>query len=151
VGARFSAPVQTGPGAHPASCTMWTGSFPGVKRGRGVTLTPHPLLVSWSTPPVGCTEPHCLFKGTVYLYLNSKMAGLKIWDSVSEKGRKFYLRTVLSTPTLEPTSYALCIGNSFTGVTLSGSRSFPFTSDKYRCSVRAASSVKLAFSYWRGI
>ena len=25
VGARFSAPVQTGPGAHPASCTMGTG------------------------------------------------------------------------------------------------------------------------------
>jgi hypothetical protein len=25
-GARFSAPVQTGPGAHPASCTMGTGS-----------------------------------------------------------------------------------------------------------------------------
>ena len=44
----FSAPVQTGPGAHPASCTMGTGSFPGVKSGRGVTLTPHPLLVPWS-------------------------------------------------------------------------------------------------------
>ena len=28
-GARFSAPVQTGPGAHPASCTMGTGSSPG--------------------------------------------------------------------------------------------------------------------------
>jgi len=27
---RFSAPVQTGPGAHPASCTMGTGSFPGL-------------------------------------------------------------------------------------------------------------------------
>ena len=43
--ARFFAPVQTGPGTHPASCTMGTGSFPGVKSGRGVTLTPHPLLV----------------------------------------------------------------------------------------------------------
>jgi hypothetical protein len=30
--ARFSAPVQTGPRVHPASCTMSTGSFPGVKR-----------------------------------------------------------------------------------------------------------------------
>ena len=29
--ARFSAPVQTGPGAHSASSTMGTGSFPGVK------------------------------------------------------------------------------------------------------------------------
>jgi len=27
---------------------MGTGSFPGVKSGRGVTLTPHPLLVQWS-------------------------------------------------------------------------------------------------------
>ena len=43
--ARFSAPVQTDPGAHPASCKMSTGSFPGVKSGRRVTLTPHPLLV----------------------------------------------------------------------------------------------------------
>ena len=48
VGARFSAPVQTGPGAHPASCTMGTRSFPGVKSGRGVTLTLQPLLVPWS-------------------------------------------------------------------------------------------------------
>jgi len=46
--ARFSPPVQTCPGVHPASHTMGTGSFPGVKRGRGVTLTPHPLLVPWS-------------------------------------------------------------------------------------------------------
>jgi hypothetical protein len=44
-GARFSTPVQTGPGVHPASCTMGTGSFPGVESDRGVTLTPHPLLV----------------------------------------------------------------------------------------------------------
>ena len=29
---QFSVAVQTGPGAHPASCTMGTGSFPGVKR-----------------------------------------------------------------------------------------------------------------------
>jgi len=44
-GARFSAPFQTGPGPHPASCTMGTGSFPGVKSGRGVTLTPQLFLV----------------------------------------------------------------------------------------------------------
>ena len=42
VGARFSAPVQTGPGTHPASYAMGTGSFPEVKRmGYGVN---HPLL-----------------------------------------------------------------------------------------------------------
>jgi hypothetical protein len=38
--------VQTGSGAHPASCTMGTGvPFLGLKRGRGVTLTTHPHLV----------------------------------------------------------------------------------------------------------
>ena len=45
---RFSAPVQTGPGAHPASCAMGNGSFPGVKSGQGVRLTPRSLLVPWS-------------------------------------------------------------------------------------------------------
>jgi hypothetical protein len=34
---------QTGPGAHPVSCTMDTGSFPGLKRsGRGVDHPPPP-------------------------------------------------------------------------------------------------------------
>jgi len=37
--------VQSGPESHIASCTMCTGSFSGVRCGRGVTLTPHPLLV----------------------------------------------------------------------------------------------------------
>jgi hypothetical protein len=42
--ARFSAPVQTGPGAHPASYIMGTGSFPRVKRpGRGAG---HPPLLA---------------------------------------------------------------------------------------------------------
>jgi hypothetical protein len=44
VGARFFAHVQTGRGAHPAPCTMGTGSFPGVKRlGRGAD---HPPLLA---------------------------------------------------------------------------------------------------------
>jgi len=55
-------PVQTGPGAHPASCKMGTGSFPGVKCGRGVTLTTHPLLVpqSWKSRaiPLPTLCPH---------------------------------------------------------------------------------------------
>jgi len=63
-GVRFSLPVQTGPGAHPASCTMDTGSFPEVKSGRGMTLTPHPLLVRWSS------------KGRIYLYSHYGPYGL---------------------------------------------------------------------------
>jgi hypothetical protein len=66
-------PFQTGPGAHPASCSMVTGSFPGVKCGRGV-LTTHPLLAprSWKSraipqPPLwGTTGP---LTGLLYLYL----------------------------------------------------------------------------------
>ena len=48
---RYFPLVQTGPEAHPASCKMGTGSFPGVKCGRGVLLTIHPLLVqrSWKS------------------------------------------------------------------------------------------------------
>jgi hypothetical protein len=43
-GGRFSTPVPTGPGAHPASYTMGTGSFQWVKRpGRGVD---HPPIVA---------------------------------------------------------------------------------------------------------
>jgi hypothetical protein len=85
-GVRFSALVQTGLGAHPASCTMGTGSFPGVKSAQGVTLTPHPLLVPWSwksraiplLPPMGrtaCTEPQCLYKGDLYhfFYIHSEL------------------------------------------------------------------------------
>jgi hypothetical protein len=40
-GARFSAAFQTGPGAHTASYSMDTGSFPGAKRqGRVFDLPP---------------------------------------------------------------------------------------------------------------
>ena len=39
---RFSTTVETSPGAHPVSYTMGTGSLPGVKCGRVVTLTTHP-------------------------------------------------------------------------------------------------------------
>ena len=55
-------PVQIGPGVNPASCTMGTGSFPGVKCGRGILLTTHPLLApkSWKSraiplPPLWAT------------------------------------------------------------------------------------------------
>jgi hypothetical protein len=84
VGVRFSAPVQTGPGAHPASCKMGTGSFPRVESGRGVTLTPHPFLVPSSkhrvelyiySPFVACKKSETyllsamLFRGRVFLAL----------------------------------------------------------------------------------
>ena len=36
-------PVQTGPGAHPASCTMGTGSFPGVEAAGAWGWPPNPI------------------------------------------------------------------------------------------------------------
>jgi len=42
VGARFSAPVQTCPGAHSDSCTMGTGSFQGGKVRPGRDPDPSP-------------------------------------------------------------------------------------------------------------
>jgi hypothetical protein len=48
VWANFFALIQTGPGAHPASCTMGTEFFPGVNSGQGVTLTSHLRLLPWS-------------------------------------------------------------------------------------------------------
>jgi len=45
VGARFSTPIQVSPGAHPASYTMGTGLFLGVKwPGSGVDHPPHLTL-----------------------------------------------------------------------------------------------------------
>jgi len=83
VGARFSASLQTGPGAHPASSTMGTGSFPGVKSGRGVTLTPHPLLVPWSGKSrvipllllwaLRPAQSVCLYKGALYLTFTARL------------------------------------------------------------------------------
>ena len=59
-GAGFSAPVQTGPGAHPAPYAVDTGSFPGVKRlGRGVD---HPSPSNAEV--VACTKFQALFRYT---------------------------------------------------------------------------------------
>jgi len=62
--ARFSAPVQTGPGAHPASCTTCTGSLSRELSGRGVALNIHPHLAprlkkeySCNSTPSGTSPP----------------------------------------------------------------------------------------------
>ena len=69
MGARFSAPVQTGPGAHPASCTMGTGSFPGIKRpGRDADPSPpssavgHERVELYLYSPYG---PYGLYRASV--------------------------------------------------------------------------------------
>jgi hypothetical protein len=41
-GVKFSVPVQTGSGAHSATCRMGTGSFSGVKKRPGRDANPSP-------------------------------------------------------------------------------------------------------------
>jgi hypothetical protein len=93
---------------------MGTGSFPGVKNGRGVTLTPLSLVVPWSwkgraiplRPLRGrtaCTEPQCLYKGALYLFTiawicsfwpcSSKVVGLTFKNLAS-----YIYRTVVPLP-----------------------------------------------------
>jgi hypothetical protein len=68
-------PVQTGPGAHPASCKIGTVSFPGVKFGRGVLLTVHPLLVprSWKSRAIPLPT---LWDFTFYFFIHEAGDGL---------------------------------------------------------------------------
>jgi len=107
VGARFSAPIQNGPGpgAHPLSCTMGTGSFPGLKSGRGVTLTlllfldngtrmpwsrksrAIPLLPLWAVRPVqslsACTRVHFTFTFCVWYKFLYRTAAFVLFYSLS--------------------------------------------------------------------
>ena len=90
-------PVQTGPGAHPASCTMGTGSFPGVKYGRGVLLITHPLLMPWSwksriipLPTLwAATGP---VTGTLYRYLHLVFHFKSLHEVRLEEYRQWGLR-----------------------------------------------------------
>ena len=70
MGARFSAPVQTSAGAHPASCTMGMGFFPGGKErpGRDADPSPpssaigHERVELYLYSPYG---PYCLYRASV--------------------------------------------------------------------------------------
>jgi hypothetical protein len=98
VGARFFAHFQTGSGAHPASCTMGTGSFPGVKRpGRGADhpplLAPR-LRMNRAIPLLPLWALGGLLYGDLYLFKDGRCVGLttlptsfvdclKIWEPPS--------------------------------------------------------------------
>ena len=65
---KFSAPVQTGPGTHPASYTVITRLFPGVKwLGRGINYAP---------PSSAKVEERV--EQYLYSHLSSIMAGCRV-------------------------------------------------------------------------
>jgi len=116
VGSRFSAPVQTGPGAHTACCTMGAGSIPGVKSGRGVTMTPHPLLVTWSRKSRAIFllpyKPYGLYRASVPVQrciLPLPIPLLPLWtvrpvQSLSACTTVHFTFTYTSTPTMSRTA-----------------------------------------------
>jgi hypothetical protein len=62
LGARFFAPVQTGPEAHPASCTIGTGSFPALMRpGRDADLSPSSSAVGHKRVELYLYSPYGLY------------------------------------------------------------------------------------------
>ena len=82
VGARFSAPVQNDPGAYPASCTIGTGSLPGVKRpGRGADHPPpskcrgHEMVGLYLYSPSGPQGPVI---GWTFTYIMNTILGLHV-------------------------------------------------------------------------
>jgi len=61
VGVRFSALIQTGPGSHPASYTVGTRSFPGVKQPRhGVDHPPPSNTEVKESRAIHLLPPFCL-------------------------------------------------------------------------------------------
>ena len=83
VGARFSAPVRIDPRVHPASYTMGTGSFPGIKRpGHGVNHPPPPAPRLKkeqgynSAPPLGLRD---LFQGELQVLTAGKLCTYYSW------------------------------------------------------------------------
>ena len=83
--------------------------FPGVKSGRGVTLTPHPLLVPWSrksraitTLPMDrtvCTGPRCLYKCCTLPFLLSWRSASSFEISVLYYVSKFKILCILISAT----------------------------------------------------
>ena len=100
-GARFSAPVQNRPGAHAASYSKGTGSFPGVKRpGRGVEHPPHlaprlkstaiPLLPFWAF--VACSRVNFTFIFTCMALTSPAASTEKQTNPVKQFIKLHYIR-----------------------------------------------------------
>ena len=83
-----------------------TGSFPGVKSGRGVTLTPHPLLMLWSRKgraipllPLWAVQPvqslsactRVRFTFTFLIWQSLYWFCFRFWNNLLQDNTDFYL------------------------------------------------------------
>jgi len=102
VGTRFSAPVQTRPGAHPASYTMGTGLFPGVKRpGRGIDHPSHPaprlkkpLLPPWAF--VACSRVNVTFIYLLFDHMCTHFRLAQNWIGTGPSGTQYCVNQAVS-------------------------------------------------------
>ena len=94
--------LALGPTQPPDSCTMGTGSFLGVNTDRGVTLTPHPLLVCHGHErvelyPYSSYGPYSLYRTSVPV-LSSSSSSSSSYHHVScfrQKGHNSIPKNVL--------------------------------------------------------
>ena len=108
---KFSAPVQTGPGAYPASYEMGTGPLSRGQIGRSVAWTTNTHLAQrlkkessyTSTLPLGLD---CLFQGKRYvdllLLIELRVWNFVIWNGVS-RGMSVQLQKILTHETASST------------------------------------------------
>jgi len=87
VGGEISRTCPDPPWGPPSLCTTGTDSFLGVKSGRGLTLTPHPLLV-----PLGPYGPYGLYRAAVPLQGCTIPLLYTVINRVSEKAGSLALQ-----------------------------------------------------------
>ena len=91
-GGEFPAPVLTGPGAHPASCTMCTVSFPGGKQRPGRDTDPSPpssavgherveLYLYSPYGPYGLYRASVPVQGVHFTFYQVRKRKLVVWTS----------------------------------------------------------------------
>ena len=105
--AKFSAPVQTGSEAHPASYTLGTGSFQGGEERPGHDADPSPpssavgherveLYLYSPYGPYGLYRASVMYKGDLYLYMKyclATVSGLHKSNQVVNMATIVLLRT----------------------------------------------------------
>ena len=123
--ARFSAPVQTVPGAYPASFTMGTGSFPGVKRpGRGADDPPpsqrrgHERIGLYLYSPSGSSWP-VIGRTFTFTFIDcGRAGGDRVRNPARGSGFFYSSNPPATTPAVKDTSasFSLCKRFPFAGV-----------------------------------